>query len=58
VVAYASVWAIYTVMHILLSAWLRYDCLIPLGDRIHELSSSYPCREFFLPPSGRFQVSS
>jgi hypothetical protein len=34
-VAYASIWAIYIVIHILLSALLRYDSLIPAW-RLHS----------------------
>ena len=34
-VAYVSIWAIYIVFHILLSAFLRYDSLIPAW-RLHS----------------------
>jgi hypothetical protein len=34
-VAYVSIWAIYIVIHILLSALLRYDSLIPAW-RLHS----------------------
>ena len=34
-VAYVSTWAIYTVLHILLSSLLRYDSLIPAW-RLHK----------------------
>jgi hypothetical protein len=34
-VAYVAIWAIYIVIHVLLSAFLRYDSLIP-GWRLHS----------------------
>ena len=34
VIAYASIWAIYIVLHVLLSSLLRYDSLIPAW-RLH-----------------------
>lgn len=35
IIAYPIIWAIYIVIHILLSAFLRYDSLIP-GWRLHS----------------------